>query len=214
MDLNTLEKICRDFIDKELESDAAHDLAHIQRVVSNARSIVAKETSDPEVVLAAAWLHDCVILPKNHLDRKKASSLAAQKAGRFLSDTDFPPNKIQAVTHAIESHSFSAGIETETIEAKIVQDADRIDALGAIGIARCFSVGGQMNSPLYNPDDPFCENRSPDDKKWTVDHFFVKLFKLPKTMHTDAARQMAEKRVEYMKDFLIELSAEIKAHNN
>lgn len=210
MDLNTLESKCRNFITKEIESDAAHDLAHIQRVVSNALSIAEKETADLEIVLAAAWLHDCVVLPKDHPDRKKASTLAAEKGAAFLRTISYPGDKVTAVAHAIESHSFSAGIETETMEAKIVQDADRLDALGAIGIARCFSVGGQMNSPIYNPNDPFCENRTPDDKKWTIDHFFVKLFELPETMHTAAAREMAEKRVQYMKEFLSELSSEIE----
>lgn len=72
------------------------------------------------------------------------------------------------VVHAIEAHSFSAGIKPETIEAKIVQDADRLDALGAIGIARCFTVGGQLERPVYNSDDPFCETRKPDDQKWNI----------------------------------------------
>lgn len=190
--------------------DAAHDLAHIKRVVHSAMKLCAEENADPEIVHAAAWLHDCVTLPKNHPNRKISSTMAAEKAALFLTDTDFPESKISSVVHAIESHSFSAGITPETIEAKIVQDADRMDALGAIGIARCLIVGGVLGRPLYNPADPFCENREPDDSLWTIDHFYVKLFRLPETMHTDSAKKEALKRVQVMKTWLNELKSEIE----
>jgi len=197
------------FFEKKAETDAAHDIAHIKRVVKNAEIIHLEESCDKEIVLAAAWLHDCVVLPKNHPDRKKASTLAAQKAAEFLNTIDFPANKIPAVAHAIEAHSFSAGIPPKTIEAKIVQDADRLDALGAIGIARCFSVGGELNNPMYHPDDPFAESREPDDSKWTVDHFYAKLFRLPDLLNTEVAKKIAAERVEYMKSFLNQMSEEI-----
>lgn len=190
--------------------DLAHDLAHIKRVVNSAVRLCAEENADSEVVQAAAWLHDCVTLPKNHPNRKISSTLAAEKAAKFLADTDFPKSKIFLVVHAIESHSFSAGITPETLEAKIVQDADRMDALGAIGIARCLVVGGVLGRPLYNPSDPFCDNREPDDSLWTIDHFYVKLFKLPETMHTDSAKKEALKRVQVMKSWLNELKSEIE----
>jgi len=209
MKLNHLEKICRESIQKLTQPDAAHDLAHIQRVVSNAKTILATEKADSEIVLAAAWLHDCLILPKNHPERDKASSLAAEKAVEFLMNADFPENKLNAVHHAISAHSFSANIAPETIEAQIVQDADRIDALGAIGIARCFTVGGRLDTQIYNTDDPFCETREPDDSKWSVDHFYKKLFLLPRTMNTSSGRKLAGKRVEFMKEYLAVLSGEI-----
>lgn len=191
------------------EADSAHDIAHIQRVVKSALELSEMENADIEIVTAAAWLHDCVTLPKNHPDRKKASQLAAEKAAGFLNSINFPPQKIDAVSHAIEAHSFSAGIPPKTIEAKIVQDADRLDALGAIGIARCFLVGGAMNSTLYNVEDPFCENREPNDKAWSIDHFYKKLFTLPKTMNTESGKRIAELRVEFMKEYLDQLRREI-----
>lgn len=206
--MDSFEQQCFRFL-KTSDYDSAHDTAHITRVVKSAKQLSQAESADDEVVVAAAWLHDCVILPKNHPDRKTASSLAAKKAAEFLSETDFPDQKIDAVSHAIEAHSYSAGIPPETIEAKIVQDADRLDALGAVGIARCFLVGGSMGTSLYNPDDPFCENRLPDDKSWSIDHFYNKLFKLPATMNTDSGRSEAEKRVAYMKAYLDRLSQEI-----
>jgi len=93
---------------------------------------------------------------------------------------------IDEVYHAIEAHSYSANIPTRTLEAEVVQDADRLDSLGAIGIARCLLVGGRLNLQMFNHDDPFCDEREPDDSRYTVDHFYAKLFKLPETMKTEA----------------------------
>lgn len=209
--LGDFEKHCKEFIKKELQkqSDSAHDLNHILRVVKNAKLILESESADSEIVIVAAWLHDCVILPKDHPDRKKASTLAAEKAGKFLSEIEFPSNKIEDVKHAVEAHSFSAGIAPQSIEAKIVQDADRLDAIGAIGIARCLMVGGKLDRPLYEPNDPLSENREPDDSTWTIDHFYEKLFKLPGLMHTSSAKKEAERRVEFMERYLHELKREI-----
>lgn len=203
------EKVYRKFLEENSKTDAAHDIAHIKRVVKNANILLQNEDADKDMVTAAAWLHDCVILSKNHPDRKKASTRAAQKAAGFLETIDFPKNKIPGVAHAIEAHSYSAGIKPKTIEAKIVQDADRLDALGAIGIARCFSVGGELNNPMYHPDDPFAQSREPDDSKWTIDHFYEKLFRLPDMLNTEAAKKVAANRIEYMKSFLQQMSAEI-----
>lgn len=209
--LQDLERRCKEFIKKELqkESDSAHDLNHILRVVKNAKQILENETADAEIVIAGAWLHDCVILPKDHPDRKNASTLAAEKAGDFLSGIEFPMDKIEGVRHAVEAHSFSAGIPPQTTEANIVQDADRLDAIGAIGIARCLMIGGNLNRPLYSPEDPLSENREPDDSIWTVDHFYEKLFKLPGLMYTKSAKREAERRVQFMKKYLQELKGEI-----
>jgi uncharacterized protein len=199
----------RQFLLDSCNFDSAHDIAHTERVVSNALLLTEEEDCDEGVVLAAAWLHDCVIVPKDHPDRKKASGLAAEKATHYLKSIQFDKKKISKVAHAIEAHSFSAGIQPKTIEAKIVQDADRLDALGAIGIARCFIVGGQMNRSLYHPEDPFCSQRDPDDATWTVDHFYIKLFKLPVMMNLESAKREAESRVSFMKQFLKRMDQEI-----
>jgi len=191
-------------------ADSAHDIAHIERVVKNAERLLQTEEADQEIVIAAAWLHDCVILPKNHPDRKKASTLAAEKAVRFLKENTFPKEKIDPVAHAIKAHSYSAGIIPQTAEARIVQDADRLDALGAIGIARCFLVGGALNRALYHPADPFCIEREPDDTEWNVDHFYEKLLKLPDTMNTYSAKNEALRRANYMKAYLEQLREEIE----
>lgn len=190
-------------------TDSAHDIAHIRRVVKNAELLLRSEEADDEIVITAAWLHDCVSLPKNHPDRKKASSLAAEKASLFLNRNSLSVEKIEQVAHAIEAHSYSAGIPAQTIEAKIVQDADRLDALGAIGIARCFLVGGSLNRSLYHPFDPFCSEREPDDSEWTVDHFYKKLLVLPEIMNTPTAREEAASRANFMMMYLDRLGKEI-----
>lgn len=193
------------------DGDSAHDLAHFRRVVITALELSKIEGADTEIVEAAAWLHDCVLLPKNHPQREKASTLAAKKARNFLSDIDFPVEKIDCVQHAIESHSYSAGIKPKTTEAKIVQDADRLDALGAIGIARCFMVGGKLGHSIYNPSDPFCDIRQPDDSRWSIDHFYRKLFRLPDEMNTESAREKAHERIAFMNTYLDELKNEISS---
>lgn len=199
----------RQFLLDSCNFDSAHDITHTERVVRNALLLAKEEKCDEEIVLAAAWLHDCVIIPKDDPDRNKASKLAAVKAIGYLTSIQFNQEKIKDVAHAIEAHSFSAGIKPKTIEAKIVQDADRLDALGAIGIARCFIVGGQMNRSLYQPEDPFCTFRAPDDSEWTVDHFYTKLFKLPEQMNLVSSKKEAHRRVDYMKQFLSKLDQEI-----
>ncbi|WP_069133338.1 HD domain-containing protein [Rhodohalobacter halophilus] len=203
------ESLYRNFLIEKCDFDSSHDLNHIERVVNSAKVISRAEGGDPDIIIASAWLHDCVILPKNSPDRPKASTLAADKARSFLQTTSFPKSKIDKVEHAIKSHSYSGDIAPQTIEAKIVQDADRLDALGAIGIARCFMVGGRLDRPLYEPEDPFCESREPDDSLYTLDHFYQKLFRLPDLMNTDCAKKMARNRVDFMKSYLNQLRTEI-----
>lgn len=209
IDLPTLENRCEAFVAGIESCDPAHDIAHIKRVVNNARQLTEIESADLSVTIPAAWLHDCVQVPKDSPDRARASTLAADAACRFLADSAYPQSRLPAVRHAVEAHSYSAGIAVKTIEAGIVQDADRLDALGAIGIARCILTGGALGSGVHHPDDPFCERREPDDKAWMVDHFYTKLFRLPATMCTRAGRAEAERRVEAMRAFLAELGREV-----
>ena len=135
--------------------------------------------------------------------------MAAEEAVRFLESVDYPVQLLPQIYHAIEAHSFSANIETKSLEARIVQDADRLEAVGAIGIARCFLTGGSMGTPLYDPTDPFAQTREPDDRRYTLDHFYCKLLGLADTMQTDAGRAEAQKRTDYMKSFLQQLGTEI-----
>jgi len=189
--------------------DAAHDGMHIRRVVANVRMLATAENADLAVVLPAAWLHDCVIVPKDSPERTMASRLAAIAAGDYLRNVGYPDAHIPAIQHAIEAHSFSARIAPRTLEAEIVQDADRLDALGAIGIARTMMLGGAMGKPLYDADEPFPITRAADDGEHVLDHFFVKLLTLSGTMQTPTGRAEAERRTKFMHDYLAQLAAEI-----
>jgi uncharacterized protein len=205
------EQIFARFLEQEGESDAAHDAAHITRVVANARRLAYEEQAQLEIVIPAAWLHDCVTVPKNSVDRPKSSQLAAVKAEKFLSECDYPSEFIPGIVHAIAAHSFSAQIKPESLEARVVQDADRLDAIGAIGIARCFVVGGALSTRLYDPLDPFAESRPVDDKTNVIDHFYVKLLRLVDSMTTDAGREDAYRRTTFMVQYLDQLRREIGA---
>ncbi|MDX1414515.1 MAG: HD domain-containing protein [Candidatus Promineifilaceae bacterium] len=198
------------FLDQNADSDAAHDLAHIQRVVANAKKLAHPENADLAVVVPAAWLHDCVTMHKNYEKRAVASEMAARKAGEFLYASGYSPELVPAIQHAIEAHSFTAQVTPRTTEAKVVQDADRLDAIGAIGIARCFTVGGLLGTRLYDPDEPFPEVRPVDDRLNTVDHFYAKLLKLADKMQTTAGKREAARRTAFMEAFLDELRQEIQ----
>lgn len=192
------------------ETDGSHDLGHLRRVWRNCRSIAAEESgSDLLVLLAASYLHDLVNLPKSAPDRKMASRQSADKATEYLHEVGFPEFRIEAVAKAIKTHSYSAGLTAESIDAKILQDADRLDAIGAFGIARCFCVAGQILSSLCHPDDPFAENRELDDRQFAVDHFERRLFPIVDTLHTNCARRMGQKRRQVMVGFLEQLKAEV-----
>ena len=189
--------------------DPAHDYLHFSRVVSMAKRLCEAEEAVAEVVVPAAWLHDVVIVPKSDPRRSIASQLSADKAIEILTEIGYPEQYYEGIAHAIAAHSFSAGIKAETLEAKIVQDADRLDGLGAIGIARCFATAGIMKSVFYSEVDPFCESREPVDKVYTLDHFYKKLFKTAETLQTDAGKVEGQKRLHIMKEYLSNFSNEI-----
>lgn len=189
--------------------DAAHDALHVRRVVASARWLATAAGADLAVVLPAAWLHDCVVVPKESPERSRASTLAAAAAVTFLRASGYPVAHLPAIEHAIAAHSFSAGIVPETIEAKVVQDADRLDALGAVGLARCLMLGGARGTPLYDADEPFPVTRTPDDRVSAIDHFFTKLLTLADTMQTAAARAEAARRTAFLRAFLAQLASEI-----
>lgn len=174
--------------------DGSHDVAHILRVFRNAMRIHADEGGDAEVLAASVLLHDCVAVEKNSPLRAEASRLAAQKASRVLAVLAWDQAETETVAHAITAHSFSANIAPQTLEAKILQDADRLDAIGMIGAARCFYIAGRMGSGLYDPVDPRAQDRPLDDKAFAIDHFETKLFKLADGFQTSTGRALAGKR--------------------
>ena len=193
------------------QADGAHDLQHLNRVWQTAMVLLeAHPQADRLVVQAACYLHDLVNLLKNHPQRAQASRLAAQEARQQLEESGFPGDKLDAVAHAIEAHSFSAGIVPLTIEARLVQDADRLDALGAIGLARLFYTAGRMASALAHPTDPLGQERALDDRAYALDHIRIKLDGLPDSMQTAAGRQLGFERLALLHTFRDEFAAQWK----
>ena len=200
--LESLKKIAK----KKLENnDPAHDFEHIMRVYRNAERICKTESGNKKLVLSAVLLHD-IIKNKN---QKNSSEKSAKLAEKILKENHFSPDEIMIISDAIKEHSFSKGRIPSTPEGKILQDADRLDAIGAIGLARVFSFSGSNNRPFYDPKDPFSKNRNLNDNKWALDHFFEKLLKLEVKMNTKTGKLLAKKRTKILKNFLKEMKNEI-----
>jgi uncharacterized protein len=166
---------------------------------------------DLYVLLAGSYFHDLVSFPKNHPDRSRSSVLSAERTAVLLGEEFplFPPDRIDAVCHAIEAHSFSAGIPARTYEAKVLQDADRMEALGAIGIARTFYTAGFMHSRMFHEEDPLAQARTPDDRQFALDHFQLKLLLLPEKMQTAAGRAIAQQKASLLVAFRAQLAQEV-----
>jgi uncharacterized protein len=212
MDIEQWTELFDGYLAKTGGTDAAHDVSHLRRVARTALAIAMREKANTLVVLAASYFHDIVNLPKNHPERNGASILAARRTLEIF-EAEFPafPSQLYTnVAHAIEAHSFSAGIEPRSLEARIVQDADRLEALGAVGIARVFYIAGKLEQALFDDTDLLARHRTLDDKAFAIDHFQVKLLRLHKTMKTSTGMSMARENAKYMIHFLSKLSAEIK----
>src|ERR1700759_5382997 len=176
------------------DEDGAHDLSHIVRVWRNVQMIHREEGGDLEMLAAAVLLHDCVQVAKDSSMRSKASMLAANEARARLAALGWEPSRIDTVACAIESHSFSAGIAPTSIEGSILQDADRLDAIGFGGIARCFYTAGRMGSRLYDLADPEGKKRPLDDGRNAMDHFPRKLLTLEGSFKTRSGQELAKER--------------------
>lgn len=201
--------LLKDEVKKRIENDSAHDFDHIMRVYKNAQKICKKEKANEKLVLSAALLHDLISYPKSDKRSKMSSIESAKKSKNILKKYGFSNEEIAIISNAIRDHSFSQNKVPSSIEGKILQDADRLDALGAIGLARVFATGGSLKRPFYNPNDPFCKQRTPDDSIWTIDHFFKKLLKLESLMNTKSGKIEAKKRTIVLKNFLKQLKHEI-----
>ena len=206
--MNVIDSI-KNEVKEIMDNDSAHDFDHVMRVYSNAQKICKKEKADEKLVLCASLLHDIVSYPKSDKRSKMSSTESAKKSKIILKRYNFTNDELLIISDAIRDHSFSQNKIPESIVGKILQDADRLDAIGAIGIARVFATGGSLKRPFYNIDDPFCKTRTPDDKTWTVDHFYQKLLKLESLMNTKSGKLEAKKRTNVLKDFLKQLKLEI-----
>ena len=190
--------------------DPAHDFYHVMRVYKNAEIIGRHERTNMDILLPAVLLHDLVMHPKGSAKSSKSADESADLAEEILQSYGYPQDEITQICYCIKMHSYSKKFVPVSIEGKILQDADRLDALGAIGIARTFSVGGSENRKLYNVNDPFYRTvREVDDIQWTLDHFQTKLLKLEYSMHTKMGKKMAQERTSFMLLFIRQLQKEI-----
>ena len=207
--MNVIDSL-KDYVQKTMDNDSAHDFNHIMRVFKNAKKICKKEKANEKLVLSAVLLHDIVSYPKSDRRSKFSSIESAKISKQILKKYNFTSEEIAIISDAISDHSFSQKKIPKTIEGKILQDSDRLDALGAIGIARLFATSGNLKRPFYNIDDPFCNKRIPDDQTWTIDHFYRKLLKLESLMNTQSGKVEAKRRTKILEGFLKQLKQEVQ----
>jgi uncharacterized protein len=195
---------------KQVKDDPSHDFQHILRVLSLAEAIGQKERADMDVLVPAALFHDIVVYPKNSPKSKNESDESAAVARQILSKVKgYPSSKIPRVEEAIRQCSFEKKIIPESLESRILQDADGLEATGAISIMRTFSSGGQMNRPFYDPKDPFCKDGSVAFRSG-LDLFYRRLLIIRERMHTRYARKLALRRTKFLRAFLAEFKTELK----
>jgi uncharacterized protein len=190
--------------------DGAHDLAHCRRVAGNAVLIGQAEEADVEACVAAALLHDLVYLPKNHPDSSRTARMGAELALVWCRELEPLASRAGLIAEAVGTHSFSGGETPSSLEGAVLQDADRLEALGAIGLARVFATGGAMQAGLWDPADPWARTRELDDKAWSLDHFEKKLLRLAPLMNTATGRHLAQEREMVLRAFLAALKLELQ----
>ena len=207
--MKSIEKLKIEVQKRMKKNDPAHDFEHIMRVYKNAQRIGKKEKVNMKRVLTAVLLHDIISYPKSGAKSKTSSTKSALEAQKMLKKHGYSEYEIKTISEAIRDHSFSRGVVPQSMVGKVLQDADRLDAIGVVGVARAFAMGGAEKRPFYNKADPFCQTRKPDDQNWTLDHFYKKLLLLEKKMNTKAAKIEARRRTKLMKKFLNDFKKEI-----
>lgn len=205
MDKKRLIQLARKHISGD---DPSHDINHALRVLSNAQRIASHEGGDMQVLIPAALFHDLVNHPKNSPRSRFSAQESAAAAGVILSSINYPKEKTLLVIKAIREHSYSNAHPPSFLESKILQDADKLEATGAIAIMRTFCSSGQMKRGFYDPQDPFCQQREPTH--YSLDFFYQRLLKAKDVMHTNIARELAEKRTLFLYAFLEQLKTELE----
>jgi uncharacterized protein len=196
-------------------TDPSHGFDHTERVYRLAVRIAKQENVDLEIVQAAALLHDLA----RHLENPDKGICHAEESAKLapeiLKSINFPEEKIPKVVHAIEVHRYSKQLKAETKEAEILQDADRLDALGAIAIGRVFTRGGSKKRPLHDPSIKADEEYNVKTKaKTSINHFYEKILKIkPETFKTKLAQEIAKERYAYVKEFVERFEKEWKGED-
>jgi uncharacterized protein len=209
VDADLVRRVAEVARDRTANQDPSHDWLHVERVADSVRIIAPAEGADLVVSSAAALMHELVSLPKGHPEAHRSAEQCALVAGHCLGQLQVPEPVVRQITTCIEEHPFSRGIAPTTRESAVIQDADRLDAIGAIGIARCLATSGMLGRPFYSSEDPFCRARAADDHQWAIDHFYRKLLRIPEHLHTATARRLAEPRIAVMQSWLSVLEGEL-----
>ena len=199
----------RDFVkDKMYKEESGHDWFHVERVCNMAKYLAQKESADMFVVEMTALLHDID-------DWKFSDVYNTTVTEEFLKSVEVSEEDSNRILNIIKTMSYKGGVvdsTQNTTEGMVVQDADRLDALGAIGIARAFAYGGSKNRSMYDPSIKPIDFKSLDEVKnkdnHTINHFYEKLFKLKDLMNTNTAKEIAKKRHKYMENFIEEFYSE------
>jgi uncharacterized protein len=193
------------------DADSAHDFDHVLRVVKLAEYIAQREGADADIVRAAALLHD-IGLAEGRAGHEASS---ARRARDILREHGYDEAAIDAVAHAIESHRFRSGLAPRTLEAKVLFDADKLDSIGAIGIARVFAFGGQRGQKLWADVSPEEADVEADSNRHTPVHeYHVKLKQIKDRLLTATGRAIAADRHAYMAGFYEQLDREVKGNND
>jgi len=186
-----------------------HSKSHVERVYNLAIRMAKKENADLDVVKASVLLHDIARAMEDEGKIEDHAAEGAKMARKILKEINFPKEEVEKVVHCIEAHRFRNNMKAESLEARILQDADRLDMLGAVGIARVFARGGWQNMPIYDVSIP--PKKRYDGRSLTsVNHIYEKILKIKDTLNTDTAKEIAEERHKFVERFLERFLKEIK----
>ena len=209
MDSSLRETLIETASKRQPDGDPSHDFEHILRVLHLAEKLAELAEADLDILVPAALFHDIVLRPKDSPQSRHDTEDSALVAEAILQGIDrFPRQKILQVMACIRECSYSRGLKATSIESEILQDADRLEATGAIAIMRTFSSGGQMNRPFYPCDDPMCQ-RGFVRLRSGLDLFFERLLVVGETMNTAGGRVLAKRRTDFLKQFLEQLQDEL-----
>ncbi|WP_435155673.1 HD domain-containing protein [Haladaptatus sp. DFWS20] len=186
----------------------AHDWHHVQRVANLAETLVEEHEANETILFTAVWLHDIGRAREDRGEIDDHAEWGAEEARRILAEHDVTETEIEAIQHCIRAHRFSNDVEPETLEAKLLSDADNLDALGAVGIARNFCFSGELGQTLHDPNLPIDADNTTTGAT-AMNHFHKKILRLPESMYTDVGRRMANERQAFVEEFMERFEREV-----
>ncbi|AGB33519.1 metal-dependent phosphohydrolase HD sub domain protein [Natrinema pellirubrum DSM 15624] len=205
--LETVRDRARTYFD---DASPAHDWHHVQRVERLAETLCERhpDAVDERVVRLAVYCHDVGRTKEDRGEIDDHARWGAREAEGILRECGADAATIERVQHCIRAHRYSNDLEPATLEAKLVSDADNLDALGAVGIARVFAYGGEMGDPIHDPAQPIAEDDT-DAGATQYNHIHKKILDLPARMYTDVGRDLAAERVAFVREYLDRFDSEV-----